>query len=1533
MTRAKVLVVEDDKVFARLTQGSLMDFGYNVLKIVATGEAAIQTAGELAPDIVLMDISLQGAMDGIEAAEEIYHRYDIPVVYLTAAVNDSLFQPANQKHHFCYLVKPFDKNQLYAEIETALLKHKAHQESRKSRKWLSSALKGIADAVIATDTAGLINIMNPSAEKLTGWSLEEAISQSLAKVLKVSSDSAKSKSAQLFLETQEEALLHIEFELATKSGQVPVDCYSNKLYNDKGEIVGTIYVLRDITERNRAEKALKESEQRFKDIADSMADWIWEVDENAVYTYCSDRVKNILGYSPDEVIGKSPLDLMIPDEAKRVGEILSKIVKNREPIKDLENWNVSKNGKLICLLTNGVPIFDEKGHLKGYHGVDKDITERKQAEKDLKESEEKMRAILNAPSDLMALIDSSGVVQSANTAFAEALNTRIENVMGKCLYDFLTPDVAAFRKTKIDKVFHTGKPTFYVDESAGGQVFNIQNYPVYSADGKVTAVAVYARDMTELLIAQENNSRLGRIVDESLNEIYIFDAKTLHFLQVNRGARENLRYTMEELRSLTPLDLEPEFTAETFAELVRPLLKEEKNRLQFSTKQRRKDGTLYSAEVHLQLTNFRNSRSFVAFILDISERERAEEQIQQLTQAVEQSPASIVITDADGNIEYVNKKFEQITGYSLIEMIGQNPRILKSGEQSQKFYQELWETILAGKEWHGQFHNKKKNGDLLWEQETISSIKSKDGRITHFLAVKEDITRRKEAEEKLAREQFLMHTFVDNVPDAIYFKDRESRFIRINKAQATRLSLKDPSDVVGKTDFDFFAKKDARKTFKDEQNVMKTGKISIKERKESFKDGQSTWVLSTQVPMKDKDGKISGIFGFSKDITDRKRAEEALQEKEALLRATLEATGDGILVVNKKWKVTLANARFAEMWRIPEEIIRTKDDNKLLHFILDQLVEPQEFLKRVKELYNKPEQAFDTIHFKDGRVFERFSRPLMIEEKMSGRVWSFRDITERVRAENALKDSEALYESLIESMPLNAFRKDLEGKFVFANARFCDKLERPLKEIIGKTDFDFSPVELAKKYRNDDKKVIENDQIFEDVEKNQTPNGEQLFVHVIKSPVKDPNGQIIGLQGIFWDVTEQEKFAQALRESEEKFKSISESAKDAIIMIDSHSDITFWNKAAKKIFGYSSNEVMGKNLYSIITPVRYYKAHKKAFTKFQKTGKGAAIGKTVELEALRRDGSEFPVDISLAHLKLHGKWHAVGIIRDISERKVLEAQLLQSQKLESIGQLAAGIAHEINTPTQYIGDNTNFLKDSFADVSKLLTKYQALLKAAENGGVREKLIEEIETAREEADIDYLLEEIPASISQTLEGIKRVTKIVRAMKDFSHPGIEGKTAIDLNRAIESTITVARNEWKYVADVETHFDDQLPLVPCMPDQINQVVLNMIINATHAISDVIGEHADTKGKITVSTKLNDDYAEIRIGDNGTGIPEHARPKIFDPFFTTKEVGKGTGQGLAIAHDIVVGKHGGNISFETETGKGTTFIIRLPIIDAQAS
>jgi PAS domain S-box-containing protein len=536
-----------------------------------------------------------------------------------------------------------------------------------------------------------------------------------------------------------------------------------------------------------------------------------------------------------------------------------------------------------------------------------------------------------------------------------------------------------------------------------------------------------------------------------------------------------------------------------------------------------------------------------------AERLSAAKEIQLQTSALEAAANGIVITKRNGKILWVNRAFTRLTGYNIEEVIGQNPDILKSGLHPAKFYEDLWATILSGNIWQGEMVNRRKDGSLYDEEMTITPVSDEHGKIQNFIAIKQDVSGRKQNEQLLARERDLLQSLMDNLPDHIYFKDVSSRFIRVNRAMARHLGLALAEDAIGKSDVDFFPSGQARQKLMDEQLLLATGQPILGLVEKSDTANEANWVSSTKVPVYGADGKVTGLVGISRDITAYKEAE--------------------------------------------------------------------------------------------------------------------------------------------------------------------------------------------------------------------------------------------------------------------------------------------------------------------------------------------------------------------------------------LERQRMEVQLRQSQKLESVGQLAAGIAHEINTPTQYVGDNTRFVKDSFVAIIKVLHSHEELLAAAKQNAISPELLARNEKILADSDLEYLCEQIPSALSETLEGIERVSKIVRAMKDFSHPGGKDKTPADLNRAIESTVTVARNEWKYVADLKLELEPDLPPVPCFIGEFNQCILNLVVNAAHAIGDVVKKNPGTKGGITIRTQRDGDHVEVRVSDTGTGIAEAHRKNIFEPFFTTKDVGKGTGQGLTMIYGCIVNRHGGTVTFETELGKGTTFIIRLPL------
>jgi len=397
---------------------------------------------------------------------------------------------------------------------------------------------------------------------------------------------------------------------------------------------------------------------------------------------------------------------------------------------------------------------------------------------------------------------------------------------------------------------------------------------------------------------------------------------------------------------------------------------------------------------------------------------------------------------------------------------------------------------------------------------------------------------------------------------------------------------------------------------------------------------------------------------------------------------------------------------------------------------------------------------------------------------------------------------------------------------------------------------------------------------------------------------------------------------QSLRESEERSRRILMSVQVGIVLIDpKNHTVLEANPTALRTLGVSGEALIGSSCHEFICTASPDTC---PFSNVRE------IVFNLEDEILTSDGCRVPVLRTVVPFMLEGRTHLLESFIDVSKLRNLERQLRQAQKLEAIGHLAAGIAHEINTPAQYVEGNVQFLREAFESLISVVQQQQQALAAAD--GVPEELMAAFSQMGEECDLTYLLQEVPKAITDSLEGLERVSSIICAMKEFSHPGTEEKTPMDINKAIQSTITIALNEWKYVADVVTDFDPRLPLVSCLPGDLNQVFLNLLVNAAHTIKETLVNGASGKGTISITTRLENEEAQILVTDTGTGIPANIRSRVFDPFFTTKSVGEGSGQGLAIAHDIIVNKHGGSISFDSRTGSGTTFIIEIPL-NASAS
>ena len=913
------------------------------------------------------------------------------------------------------------------------------------------------------------------------------------------------------------------------------------------------------------------------------------------------------------------------------------------------------------------------------------------------------------------------------------------------------------------------------------------------------------------------------------------------------------------------------------------------------------------------------------------------------TSALKATANGIVITDCEGVIRWVNPAFTRLTGYTAAEVVGKNPRALKSGEHDAVFYAEMWQTIKSGQVWNGELVNRRKDGNLYHEEMTITPVRDEAGSIQNFIAIKHDISNRKRVQRELEQEKKLLGSLMDNLPDFIYFKDAESRFTRVNLAQARHLGLQTPAEAIGKTNADFFPAGEARQMLVDERCLMVVGKpiLGLVEKVETA--AGTKWVSSSKVPIYGEDGQVAGLVGISHDITERKRAEEELQRKTTILEAQMNASIDGILVVDEQGKKLLQNRRMVELLHIPQPVAEDKDDEHQRRWVAQTVQNPGQFIAKIKYLNeHRNEISRDEIELKDGTTLDRYSAPLLGRGgKYYGRMWTFRDVTERKRAEAALQDQLALRERLAKiatSVPgiIYSFRLRPDGSNCMPYTsptieEFCGVRAGDLVEDAAPLFGLMHPDDLARTRES----VAESARTmlpWRDEFRMQHPKKGWFWIEGQSTPEREPDGGTLW-HGFMSDISERKQVEAELQWKTAFLEAQVSSSIDGTLVVDEQGRKLLQNQRMTDLFKIpqhmAEDELAQTQRQWIaemtVQPARFLEMILYLYAHPQEVSRDE-----VEL----KDGTVLDLYSSPVIGQQEKYYGRIWTFRDITERKraelerqQMELQLRQSQKLESIGQLAAGIAHEINTPTQYVGDNVQFLKTAIGGLVNMVCEYHELLAAVKAGSVRPGQVAQLEADYARRDITYLFAQIPAAIEESLEGVERISKIVRAMKDFSHPGGQEKELSDLNQAIESTATVARNEWKYVAELELSLAPDLPLVPCFLGEFNQVILNLIVNAAHAIGDVVRPLPGTKGLITLSTQLVGDCVEVRVADTGTGIAEAHRAKIFEPFFTTKEVGKGTGQGLASVYANIVKKHGGTVTFETEPGVGTTFIVRLPL------
>ncbi len=673
----------------------------------------------------------------------------------------------------------------------------------------------------------------------------------------------------------------------------------------------------------------------------------------------------------------------------------------------------------------------------------------------------------------------------------------------------------------------------------------------------------------------------------------------------------------------------------------------------------------------------------------------------------------------------------------------------------------------------------------------------------------------------------------------------------------------------------------------------------------------------------------------------RRSAEGALLQERTLLRQLIDNLPDHIYIKDSTGHYITDNISHAQFVGAdsPDQVI-----GKTVHDLFPSAIakafaaDDEKVLVRGQTILAREEKIVDH-QGKPGWVATTKVPMTDARGQISGIVCISRDISHRKQIEQEMQEMQDFLSSIIENLPNMVFVKDATDlRFVRLNRAGEELLAVKREDMVGRNDYDLFPKVEADFFTSKDRAVLSSGQMLDiPYEPIDTPRGRRIL-HTKKIPII-VDGKPRYLLGISDDITEREMAERMMRESEEQTRLTVETALDAFVSMSEDGRIIGWNAQSERTFGWPRAEAIGKNLAGLIVPERYRQAHANGMARYFETGQGNMLGQRIEISSLHRDGHEFPVEMTIAPLRIGGKVVFNAFIHDITARKRTEQELeqtvrseraaldqlqkaqsaiVQSEKLASLGQLVAGVAHEINNPLSFVSNNLAVLQRDLAAVRACIELYRQgdpILQEA-----RPELMTQILELSDRIDLNYTLANLDPIMLRSRDGLKRIEQIVKDLRDFARLDESDLQELDLNVGVKSTLNIIRGQAKgrNIGLIERLHP--LPMISGYPAKLNQVVLNLLTNAIDASSD--------GGKISIETTLSADGDSVLLSvcDDGAGIAPDVRPRIFDPFFTTKKQGEGTGLGLSISYGIVQ-DHGGTIDVQSEIGKGSTFTVRLPV------
>jgi PAS domain S-box-containing protein len=810
-----------------------------------------------------------------------------------------------------------------AELRRKVAELEAVEADQESEQRYQDLLGASPDPVVVYDVEDRVTYVNEAFVHTYGWSREELLGRRTD--FFVPPEEVERTREVIARGFRGETVLFETKRLKNDGGLLDIQLTGAVLRDRDGNISESIVVHRDITAQKQAEEALRASEERFRDIAQSMADWIWEVDENGVYTFCSERVEEILGYSPDEILGQTPFDLMPPDEVERVGEEFSEIARNRAPIKDLENWNLNRNGKPVCLLTNGMPVFDDQGNFLGYRGVDKDITELKLAEEQLRASEEKHRLLAENIQEVIWSLDlatfrltyiSPSVVKKSGYTVQELLDLPLEKRMSPESYQTV---VKVFQEEMALEATGRADPDRsrtleLIEYTKDGQTVWVESTMSFLRDqeGQAIGIVGVSRDITERRRAEaalkESEEKYSTLVENATDGVVIIQDEKYKY--ANPAWIDITGYTFEEFAKMSiGVIVLPEYR-DLVREKHRARAMREDGQSAYEVKIQCKDGEIRDVESCGMGIQYEGRPASMAVLRDITERKRAEEALRESEEkyrtTLRSTPDTVAISRVeDGRFLELNDGFTRMFGYSREEAIGKTVKEL--GLYFVPEDRERLIEVLTTKEEVNEFEFKYRRKDGTSFEGMQSARPFRYGDEDCLISVVKDISLLKKAEKALKESEKMYRNLFENVYDVYYRLDQEGTILLISPS-AERIFGYTPDEVVGKDIKQYCVNPKEGEKFL--AQLTKAGNVENFETQLRRKDNTVIWVSTNAKLLWDEGGNVSGVEGITRDVTEHKQAEnEKLQGEK--LQAAIETAGAACHELNQPLQTILGLTELA----------------------------------------------------------------------------------------------------------------------------------------------------------------------------------------------------------------------------------------------------------------------------------------------------------------------------------------------------------------------------------------------------------------------------------------------------------------------------------------------------------------------------------------------------------------------------------------------------------------------------------------------